>query len=175
MPTTAMPMPGYGAGPLTAERLRELLSYDPDTGFFVWRVQKGRRGNVGERAGSIGGFGYRQVRIDGTTYREHRLAWFYMTGAWPTGEMDHRDTDRTNNAWHNLRLATRSQNMANRRAKNRHGFKGINYIRKTGRWLAQICVNYKKMHVGVYSTREEAHAAYVEAAIKHHGEFARAT
>ena len=97
---------------LTVERLRELLSYDPATGKFLWRV-----GRQCMRAGAVAGAtevqGYRVIKIDGKIYKAHRLAWLYVTGEWPPEEIDHKNTDPQDNVWSNLRLATHSQNQAN--------------------------------------------------------------
>lgn len=87
---------------LTAERLRELLSYDPITGVFRWRM---RRSNVkaGDEAGRLltvrGSFKsgdakvYRYIRIDGAEYMSHRLAWFYVNGSWPLKVLRFKNSD----------------------------------------------------------------------------------
>lgn len=97
-----------------------------------------------------------------------------MTGEWPADMIDHKNRDRTDNRWENLREATRSQNNANRRASSTHGFKGATFNRRQGRWMAQTKVNGKRVYLGYYDTPEEAHAAYVAAAERYFGEFARA-
>ena len=103
--------------PLTAARLREALSYDRDTGEFRWNKRSSAlsRRREGVLAGSIKAAGYREIEIDGVTYQAHRLAWLHVTGEWPDAEIDHRDLDRGNNSWENLRAATSSQNHANRK------------------------------------------------------------
>jgi hypothetical protein len=103
---------------LTAEYLRQLLSYDPDTGLFRWRVQLGFRGKVGAVAGTTHSKGYRQIRIDGRIYRAHRLAWLYIHGEWPSGGLDHIDGNPANNAIANLRPATQQQNVWSSRKRN---------------------------------------------------------
>ena len=156
---------------LTAERLRELLHYDPVTGVFTWRLRRGRI-MTGSVAGALGSQGYVEIRIDYQLHLAHRLAWIYMTGSWPTHTIDHRDLDRGNNTWSNLREATYSQNNCNRRGRNRTGFKGV---RKHGdRFCAQISVSGVYRHLGVFDTRDSAHAAYVAAAKLRFGEYARA-
>jgi HNH endonuclease/AP2 domain len=109
-------------------------------------------------------------------YNEHQLAWFYMTGRWPKPTIDHRDGDSTNNRWNNLRQATASQNNANRRRprNNTSGYKGVYRGRRPGQWRAQIGKNGRTKYLGTFPTRQAAHAAYVAAARKHYGEFARA-
>jgi hypothetical protein len=162
----------------TQERLKELLEYSPDTGLFFWRQDRG-----GRRAGDIAGCKKRTyivISVDDRVYRAHHLAWLYMTGEWPEPFVDHRDLNKHNNVWDNLRLATKSQNMANVGVikSNASGFKGVSrYLagEKYGKpWQACICVNNKSKHLGHFATKEEAHAAYCDAASKIFGEFARA-
>lgn len=158
----------------SAERVRELLDYNPLTGFFIWRVSPSR--NVA--AGSIAGTdceGYRLIRVCGGRYKGHQLAWLYVTGEWPTSEIDHRDMDRSNNRWLNLRPATGSQNRANtrKRADNKSGFKGVCWYPQTRKWVAQIRYQGYNNNLGYFATPEEAHAAYCSAAKRLFGEFAR--
>jgi hypothetical protein len=161
-----------GRAELTAERLREVLSCNPETGLFTCKVS---RGNI--RAGSIAGIkrhdGYIRIYIDGRWYMAHRLIWLHAYGTWPEHEIDHVDGDKTNNRLCNLRLATTSQNNANRpvHKNNKCGFKGVALYR--GKWRSQIQVDGKNHHLGYFDTAEEAHAAYVAAAEKHFGRFAR--
>lgn len=164
---------------LTAERARELLSYDPDTGEFRWRVQRGPR-KAGSIAGSIkklNGRKYRTLCVDGEYFLAHRLAWFFVTGTRPPDDrdIDHKNTDGTDNRFANLRLATRAQNMHNRtrQKNNTSGFKGVYPDRKRNLWAAQIDVGGKAKFLGAFKTPEEAHAVYCKAAAELHGEFAR--
>src|SRR5574343_703057 len=99
---------------VTYERLRQLLTYNPTSGEFVWNESRGCR-PAGAVAGRLGERGYWQIRIDRRLYQAHRLAWMYMTGQWPPDEIDHKDGAEANNVWANLRTATRSENMTNRR------------------------------------------------------------
>jgi hypothetical protein len=153
---------------LTADRLRELLVYDPGTGVFL------RRGGCGGRkAGSVAGTRgtrYWQINIDGRQYLAHRLAFLYMTNDWPPHHVDHIDRNGFNNRFGNLRLATRSQNQGNRRVSrnNTTGIKGVTYRASRGLWLAQISVNGHQRHVGEFDTPEKAAAA-----AEHFGNFAK--
>jgi hypothetical protein len=96
-----------------------------------------------------------------------------MTGKWCSLVIDHRDGDPSNNRWANLRRATRSQNSANRRIprNNPCGFKGVS--RHRGKWDATICKKGRRHFLGSFLTPQAAHAAYVKAARKLFGEFAR--
>lgn len=158
----------------TVEELVEVLLYDPDTGLWTWRARVANCVQIGDHAGKIDSHGYRQITIKGVAYLASRLAWLYMTGAWPTHQIDHRDLNPGNDCWANLRHATRSQNFANQRAyaNNRLGVKGVS-LRKNGRFLAQIQVNGRKIMLGYHATADAASAAYAAAARAHFGEFAR--
>lgn len=163
---------------LTQGQLKELLHYDPETGIFTWykwRVTK--RGESGERvAGSVQKKGYITIGLGGKVYMAHRLAWLYMNGAWPKDQIDHINQAKADNRFANLREATNGQNKSNSKVhrNNRCGLKGVTFYKlpKKRPWQARIRINKELICLGYYSTAEEAHAAYVVAAKKYHGEFA---
>ena len=156
---------------LTQSRLKELLRYKPDTGNFFWRVKRGRMA-AGQEAGCIRSDGYITIRLDGVYYLAHRLAFLYMTGAFPKEHADHRNTIKGDNRWPNLREANKSQNAANTHAPrvNSSGMKGVGWHKKGGKWRAVL----NKKHLGYFDTKEGAAAAYLKAAQETFGEFARA-
>ena len=155
-------------------RLKQLLRYIPETGQFVWIISRGTAG-CGRVAGNIDKKGYRQIMIDGRSYFAHRLAWLYHYGTWPEKHIDHIDCDKDNNKISNIRLATNGQNRANARyLRNPGRLKGTYYQKPLGRWQAQIAHNKQSYYLGLFDTEAEAHAAYMEAAVRLHGEFARA-
>lgn len=79
---------------VTLDRLKELLSYDPATGVFVWRTQRKGKGKIGTRAGRImAKTGYRNITVDGVQYFANRLAWFWVHGVWP-GRVVIKNEDR---------------------------------------------------------------------------------
>lgn len=165
---------------LTAARLREVLSYNSKAGIFTWRVDKFRQhggGNAhkGARAGTINN-GYQRIKIDGVIYRAARLAVLWMTGLFPSGDVDHKNLHRSDDRWINLRLASRSQNKANARAQKGKTvpLKGVSWDRQRRKYYASIRVNNRSINLGRYARAEDAHAAYVAAAIKFFGQFARA-
>lgn len=165
---------------LTLERLKEVLCYNEATGVFTWKIgRKGRGTKAGKPAGTINPDGYLQIGIDGKTYRAHRLAVYYITGRWPVGNLDHRDTIRTNNAFLNLRQANHSQNAANvgPHKDSLSGLKGVSFCKDKKRkpWQARIRAAGVEYLLGRFPTPEEAHLAYQEAANRLHGEFARTT
>jgi len=159
----------------TFNRLREVLQYDPDTGIFTRLVSTSNSVRAGDVAGNIDPAGYRRIKIDGKTYHAHRLAFLYMTGIWPPHDIDHANMDRADNRWCNLRYASRSQNKANMRARqgNTSGSKGVCWKMSHRKWMATICIDGKRHHLGYRDTKEEAAALYAAAAEQHFGEFAR--
>src|SRR5665213_554054 len=128
------PQKGYNAcmvTRLTLDRLKLMLYYDPELGWFMWLVAPQIAGRVrpGYIAGCLDSKGYVRVSILGRQYRAHRLAWFYMTGMWPVDEIDHEDRVRVNNQWLNLREATTGQNHQNLtpRSDNHSGMTGVSW------------------------------------------------
>jgi hypothetical protein len=150
---------------LTAHRLRELLSYNQETGVFTWRVSRGGV-SAGAQANSKDHRGYMRVRIAGVDYATHRLAWLYVTGSWPDHEIDHINKIKTDNRFANLRDVTATINMQNQIAAMTHGksgFLGVTWHKNGQRWQAQIKVSGKNIHLGLFSTAEDAHGAYLSA------------
>jgi hypothetical protein len=160
--------------PITHARLREVLFYDPFTGIFRWRI-KPRNIVPGNLPGGRDAHGYWLIRVDRKRYFAHRLAWFYVHGRWPIGEIDHRNGDPLDNRLENLREATRAQQLWNSglRKNNRIGLKGVTFYPPTRRWFARIQKHGRTRFLGYHATAEAAHAAYVEAANSEFGEFAR--
>jgi len=158
---------------LTLQRLKEVYDYLPESGLFVRKIRTFRH-KAGEIAGTLLDEGYIQIGIDGNQYRAHRLAFFYMTGSWPTLEIDHINGIRSDNSWANLREATRVQNCQNRGISkgNTSGYKGVSFISTTGTYQARIRVNGKGVYLGRYKSAEEAAEVYKQAAEKYFGEFA---
>lgn len=161
---------------LTQHQLKEMLSYNPVTGEFIWlKLPYNMVGLTGTCAGCIYANGYRYIQIGNRAFRTGRLAWLYMTGEWPTKLVDHKDLNKSNDAWNNLRLATDSQNGANKglASNNTSGTKGVRFEASRGKWRAQITINGRSKNLGRYPTREEAMSAYERAAVAAWGEFAR--
>jgi hypothetical protein len=155
---------------LTAEQVRAILSYDPETGAFTWRARPSVR--AGRRAGRVVPDGYVKIEHDGRSYFAHRLAWLYVYGDWPEAYVDHINGIRSDNRICNLRKANLSQNNAHRRgAECNGGLRGASFHKSVGRWRARIRNGGKEIELGYFDTAEEAHAAYRNASLKLHGEF----
>ena len=167
---------------ITADRLRALIHYDPDTGVFTWLRRESGRWNT-RYAGSVAGCDVdcggrtrrRLIAIGSKQLKAHRLAWLYMTGEWPVHEIDHIDGDALNNRWSNLRQATHQQNRSNNAAylSNKLGVRGVTR-HANGRYRAVIDPNGKRVHLGYFTDLEDARRARLDAERRYFGEFAPA-
>lgn len=168
------PPPKKNALP-SLERLRHLLSYDQDTGFFRWRNPEGKKAKTlaGREAGCLNAYGYRVIRIDGVLYQASRLAWLYVHEREPSDEIDHANGTRDDNRIANLREATRAQNVANQGAQTRNasGLKGVSWHAGDKKWRARI----GRKFLGNFDSKAEASAAYARALEAEHGQFARSS
>lgn len=165
---------------ITADRARQLLDYDPQTGVFIWKHRNGvgcgwNNRCAGKIAGSVFGNGYRYLSIEGRKYKASRLAWLYVYGSWPNSDIDHIDRNIQNDSVSNLRTASKSENMRNKsyQKNNSTKLKGVINRRRYGDYGASICVNRQRTWLGIFKTPEDAHAAYVEASKNIHGNFGR--
>ncbi len=156
--------------------MHEYLSYCRKTGELRWKKSPANRTKVGDLAGYDHHSGYRILEFKGCIYQVHRLVWWMIYGVMPNEEIDHINGIRNDNRICNLRDASRSQNQHNRKTwKNGtiSGLKGSFFHKATGKWASTIQHNKKRTHLGLFETAEEAHEAYLTAAKKLHGEFAR--
>lgn len=156
------------------DRLKQLLKYDSETGDFVWLVARGKArkgivaGNERERVN--------RIRLDGKTYAAHRLAWLFVYGEWPAGCIDHINGNARDNRIANLRLASHSENMRNRKKhkNNKSGFKGVTFEPgRTRPWCARIYVGGRLRRLGSFRCPTAASLAYGCAAKRYFGEFSR--
>lgn len=111
------------------KRLKELLHYDPATGVFTWIVSPRANVKAGDRAGHTrkkdGRIDRVVIRIDGSIYYAHRLAWLYIKGKWPKKEIDHKNVDATDNRFTNLRDVSHAVNMDNRKRAQKNSLTGF--------------------------------------------------
>lgn len=130
---------------LAHSRLIEVLSYDKSTGIFTWvNPPLTKPYLAGKPAGAIDANGYRVIRIDGVQFAARRLAWFYTTGEWPKGQVDHENRDRDDNRWKNLRDLTASQNQHNR------GFTGVGWLNGKRRWRVTMKLEGQSHYGGLH-------------------------
>lgn len=167
---------------LTAEKARELFSYNPESGELQWKtdVRSGRNGNAysaraGHLAGRVMRDGYRRVLVARQSYAVHRIIWLIVVGDWPQHTIDHIDGKRDNNRWSNLRDITQTANIQNQRraqSDNRStGLLGVNLEKAAGKvrkYRARITVGGCSRTIGMFATPEEAHAAYLDAKRRFH-------
>lgn len=139
----------YRTDMLTAEHLHTLVHYDPETGVMTWLKKLSARQYVGDSVGSLKDNGYVWTKIYRKSYAVHRLVWLYMTGAWPTDEVEHVDRNRANNKWVNLENATHQENAGNRtpRHDSSSGVTGVLWSTKDQAWRATICIDGRKRQI----------------------------
>jgi len=142
---------------LTRERLKSMVSYDPETGEFKRLYSRGssKRGSI---LGSLTHYGYLTIRVDGKLYYSHRLAWLYMTGELPTEQIDHENGLRSDNRWENLRAVSHHENHKNNGLykNNTSGRTGVSWCSSRGKWQAAIMVSGKTKVLGRFDSFDEA-------------------
>lgn len=149
--------------PPDPDYLRQRLTLDPDTGRLTWRENPLAKNCwnarwVGREAFTASFKGYRTGRIDGKQYLAHRMVWALHHGVWPTGQIDHINGDRGDNRVTNLRVVSNTQNARNATLSksNKSGVTGVWWDARRNYWCAEIKVNRRKIHLGYFSTLEEA-------------------
>lgn len=150
---------------ISAERLRELLHYEPSTGVFTRLMTSGGRKAGTVAQGNLSDQGYWMISVCSKQYRAHRLAWLYVHGVWPE-QIDHINGVKSDNRIANLRCVSRSVNLQNQRraqSSNRTGLLGVSLRQGENKWQAQIMVNGKRYTLGRFTTPELAYAAYLKA------------
>ena len=156
---------------LTQARVRELFEYRED-GTLLWKVTNSNRAKAGSVAGSTRADRYVKVRIDGKPHYAHRIVYLWHFGEIPV-LIDHIDGDPSNNRVDNLRPADFHKNQGNRKLGRSRSSKGVDWKPILNKWQARITINGRFVFLGLFATEEDAHAAYIDAACKHFGEFAR--
>lgn len=165
------------SGGLTQRRLKQVIVYAPLTGLFFWkdrgldefpsvRTWKSFTTQfVGRQAGAIkrcqGSEGYVVIRVDDCLYRANRLAFLYVSGKWPTNDVDHVNHLSLDNRWSNLRDVSNAINHRNSRrySNNTSGTTGVGWMPSICKWRAYARVDYKDFHLGVYESKEAAASA----------------
>lgn len=150
------------------DELISLLSYDKDTGLFLWNKSRGPKSKSGF-AGHVSANGYVQIRLLGKLYYAHRLAWFFVHGKWPENHVDHINGNRSDNRIENLRDIIQQHNTQNQRCaskSNKLGLLGV-YLDR-GKYRSRIEVGGQTYDLGRHDTAESAHAAYIDAKRQHH-------
>ena len=153
---------------LTHEMLLGALDYNPETGIFTAKPRGGAgRGGLmfdgrfaGKPAGTIDNKGYRAISLFYRTYKAHRLAWFYVTGRWPSETIDHINRKKDDNRICNLRDVTQQEQMKNwSRLQPQERCPGLHYYKDRGKYRAVVKIGGSVHQVGWFATAEEALAA----------------
>jgi hypothetical protein len=163
---------------MNIEQLQKLIDYCPETGVTRWKERgdwvvsdglqsEGARVKFNKKyAGSpclttIDKDGYLSGHVLGGFFRAHRVAYAIHYGRWPINTIDHKNRDRADNRIENIVDATRSEQQANRnkQTNNTSGFPGIHYERATGKWVARVTVDGRRVFVGKFGSRMDALAA----------------
>lgn len=153
---------------LDQSKLKELISYNPDTGVFVWRKRGIKYWDsrfANKKIGSKDNNGYLCTAIQGKRVLLHRAAWLYVYGYMPK-RIDHINGVTSDNRITNLREVTHKQNMKNQATpkNNSSGHIGITWNKNASKWKATIMHEGKNIHLGYYSEIEIAIKARVKAA-----------
>ena len=153
---------------ITQKRLKSLLTYNPDTGEFRWRVRRGGPAVPGSIAGSHNSEGYVHIQIDRVKHGAHRLAWLYVHGEQPV-EIDHINRVKDDNRIVNLRSVTHAQNSQNqsRPKNNTSGHIGVDFHTRSNRWRARIKIDGKLRDIGYFQNKEDAAFARQRAEAQH--------
>ena len=143
---------------ITQKELKKFLSYDKSTGLFIWKTTTANRVRIGDVAGSIYKNGYVYIAINGKRYKAHRLAWLYITGEMPQKHIDHKNHNRADNRFKNLRDIMQKENNKNqsKSKRNTSGVVGVSWCNTFKRWRATISVDDNKKSLGTFTEFSDA-------------------
>ncbi len=143
---------------ITQRRLKQILQYVPETGYWLWKIQANQGVPEGSVAGYIKKDGYRYITVDGEKIKASRLAFLYMEGYFPEHFVDHINRRTHDDSWNNLRHVTSRCNTINSKkpSTNTSGVKGVSFIKKTKKWKAAISLYNKSHFLGTHDTLLEA-------------------
>jgi len=154
---------------IAVEEVRRLFDYNPITGIMTRRVRTYSRNKIGDAVGFTCEWGHLRVRVNGMSCYVHRLIWAWVYGIYPKEQMDHINGNPTDNRLVNLRAATQSTNMRNRRISknNTSGFHGVYWDKVKNTWRVQIQVDGKHKYLGRHKELDDAVRARKQAEVKY--------
>ena len=155
---------------VTQVQLHHLFAYNPETGIFIRKIKTSNSVKVGDIVGSDNGLGYIKFCVNSKLQFAHRMAWLYVYGSIPNLNIDHINSNPSDNRICNLRLVNQSENMQNtgKWKNNTSGYKGVTWAKDKNKWCSQIWKNNKKHHLGFFDKAETAYKIYCQAAKKLH-------
>lgn len=166
----------------TADQVRLVLRYEPETGRLFWLVRPLEFFNsknshsiwnsrfAGKEAFTrLNRWGHRVGSLFDVNHFAHRVIWLMQTGAWPEQHIDHINGIGSDNRFINLRAATPSENQRNkgRNSRNTSGVNGVTWRSRERKWIAQIRVDGGHKHLGSFDKLEDAAAARAVANVEH--------
>lgn len=155
---------------INAEKVRDIFSYDEDIGILSWKKCKAKRVKFGDRAGSINHDGYLRISVGRRHYMAHRLAWLYVYGEWPNGEIDHINGVPSDNRISNLREVNHKENSLNTKLfkSSTSGVSGVIWNKINSNWRARISTDQgNRQELGSYKDFFEACCVRKSAERKH--------
>jgi hypothetical protein len=140
------------------ETVKKLFHYDAESGMLLWRNGNGRNVKPWQEAKAPNGQGYYTVKINGTSYRVHRLIWLYVHGNFPDKYIDHKNRVRNDNRLCNLRDVNTTDNAQNISlpSHNKSGHIGVSWIKSHNCWTVFVKVNKKNKWLGYYKNLDDA-------------------
>ena len=161
------PQPSEQVKKMNQELLKTLIDYDKETGHMRWIRRLGGKTKVGDNVGNRHHTGYIHTSISGKRYLCHRLAWLYVYGEMPKGQIDHVNGKRDDNRIENLRETNSVGNNQNlRTSRGKTGLLGVTF--NSGKYVSNIIANGERFYLGRFESKESAHEAYVTAKRKLH-------
>lgn len=142
---------------LTQERLKSYLYYCEDSGKFTW-IERRKNVRVGAEAGTKNKGGYLQFMLYRKTHLAHRMAWLYVYGELPKGQIDHINQNKEDNRIANLRTVGATENQRNvpMQSNNKSGVCGVRWCRSANKWIAMIGVAGKNKSLGSFDCKSAA-------------------
>lgn len=147
--------------------IKSVLNYNKKTGVFTWAVYRSHKAIEGGIPGRLDKDGYHRITVFGRTYFAHRLAWAFVHGEFPDGQIDHINGNQADNRIENIRLCTQAQNQQNKESV------GATFNKKTNKWQSQIKKSGKTYYLGSFSDKGDAIEAYRKKSIDLFGEYSR--
>ena len=157
---------------LTQQQLKEYLEYRD--GHLWWIKKSARCIKIGQQFGSYHDKGYRQGWFKGKMYKEHRLIWLIVYGGLPDKDLDHINGVKDDNRIGNLREATKSENLYNKKGIGGSSkYKGVSFNKQLQKYVAYASLNKKRYHLGTFECEIAAAKAYDEFANRNFGNYKR--